>query len=156
MTRSQKITIALLSVIACGLLAGLGFYTYSNYQAFTTQPLGPALPTSQQSLPPLWTVTPGPSPTPLGAVTLAPLITVPATIAAPSAMCGGPNIMNVLLVGADTRGDNYIYGLADAIRVVRVDFVTPKVTMLEFPRDLWVEIPHISDDLNGQDHEKLN
>lgn len=64
--------------------------------------------------------------------------------------------MNILLVGADARADNYIYGLADAIRVVRVDFVTPKVTMLEFPRDLWVEIPHISDDLNGQDHEKLN
>lgn len=156
MTRSQKIIIALLSIIACALLAGLGIYTYSNYQVFATQSLGPALPTSQQSLPPLWTITPGPSPTPLGVVTLAPIITVPATSTVPSAMCGGPNIMNILLVGADTRGDNYIYGLADAIRVVRVDFVTPKVTMLEFPRDLWVEIPHISDDLNGQDHEKLN
>lgn len=64
--------------------------------------------------------------------------------------------MNVLVVGADTRGDNYTYGLADAIRVVRVDFITPKVTVLEFPRDLWVEIPHIEDNLDGQDHEKLN
>ena len=28
--------------------------------------------------------------------------------------------------------------------------------MLEFPRDLWVEIPYISDNLNGLDHGKLN
>jgi LCP family protein required for cell wall assembly len=64
--------------------------------------------------------------------------------------------MNVLVIGADTRGDNYTYGLGDAIRLVRVDFITPKVSVLEFPRDLWVEIPHIEDNLNGQDHEKLN
>lgn len=64
--------------------------------------------------------------------------------------------MNVLVIGADVRGDNYLYGLGDAIRLVRVDFVTPKVSVLEFPRDLWVEIPHISEHLNGQDHEKLN
>jgi LCP family protein required for cell wall assembly len=34
--------------------------------------------------------------------------------------------------------------------------VNPKVTVLEIPRDLWVEIPDIADDLNGQTHEKLN
>ena len=71
-------------------------------------------------------------------------------------LCGGPPVMNILAIGADTRGDNYNYGLADAIRLVRIDFVNPKVTVLEFPRDLWVEIPDIADDLNGQDHEKLN
>lgn len=64
--------------------------------------------------------------------------------------------MNILAIGADTRGDNYSYGLADAIRLVHVDFVNPKVTVLEFPRDLWVEIPDIADNLHGQDHEKLN
>jgi len=154
MTQTQKITITLLSLIACALLGELGYYTYSNYQTFASQPLGPALPIGQQSLPPTWTASPGPSPTLPGAVTLAPLVTFPTTT--PPAMCGGPNIMNILLVGADTRGDNYTYGLADAIRVVRVDFMTPKVTVLEFPRDLWVEIPHISDNLDGQDHEKLN
>jgi LCP family protein required for cell wall assembly len=37
-----------------------------------------------------------------------------------------------------------------------VDFALPKVTILEFPRDLWVEIPDIEDELDGQDHEKLN
>lgn len=154
MTQSQKIIITLLSITTCALLIGLGYYTYSNYQTFASQPLGPAMPISQQSLPPTWTASPGPSPTLVGQVTLAPLVIFPT--ATPSAMCGGPNIMNILLIGADTRGDNYTYGLADAIRIVRVDFVTPKVTVLEFPRDLWVEIPHISDNLNGQDHEKLN
>jgi len=64
--------------------------------------------------------------------------------------------MNIVMIGADSRADSYLYGLGDAIRLVRVDFVTPKVTVLEFPRDLWVEIPHIADNLDGQDHEKLN
>jgi LCP family protein required for cell wall assembly len=71
-------------------------------------------------------------------------------------LCGAPAVMNILAIGADTRGDNYNYGLADVIRLVRIDFVNPKVTVLEIPRDLWVEIPDIADDLNGQDHEKLN
>lgn len=64
--------------------------------------------------------------------------------------------MTILAVGSDQRGDHYNYGLADVIRLVRVDFVNPKVTVLEFPRDLWVEIPDIADNINGQDHEKLN
>jgi LCP family protein required for cell wall assembly len=33
--------------------------------------------------------------------------------------------------------------------------MTPKITVLELPRDLWVEIPEIADNIN-QDHEKLN
>jgi LCP family protein required for cell wall assembly len=65
-------------------------------------------------------------------------------------------MITILAIGADTRGDNYNYGLADVIRLVRIDFVNPKVTVLEIPRDLWVEIPDISDNLDGQDHEKLN
>lgn len=64
--------------------------------------------------------------------------------------------MTLLTVGTDSRSDSYLYGLADVIRIVRVDFVHAKVTILEFPRDLWVEIPDIADDINGQDHEKLN
>jgi LCP family protein required for cell wall assembly len=64
--------------------------------------------------------------------------------------------MYILVIGSDARGDNYLYGLADVIRLVRVDFVNSRVTVLEFPRDLWVEIPDIADNLHGQDHEKLN
>jgi hypothetical protein len=33
---------------------------------------------------------------------------------------------------------NYIYGLSDAIREVRVDFVYGKVTVLPLPRDMYV------------------
>jgi LCP family protein required for cell wall assembly len=64
--------------------------------------------------------------------------------------------MNILAIGSDVRGNNYNYGLADVIRLIRVDFVNPRVTVLEFPRDLWVEIPDIADNINGQTHEKLN
>jgi LCP family protein required for cell wall assembly len=63
--------------------------------------------------------------------------------------------MIVLAVGVDTDDDSYTYGLGDAIRIARVDFVTPKVTVLSIPRDLWVEIPDISDHY-GITHGKLN
>jgi LCP family protein required for cell wall assembly len=155
MTISQKIIIAFLSIIALALLVVVGVNIGQAYNVFAAQPLGPLLPVAaQQTLPPTWTVTPGGSPTPAGIVTYAP--TVMFATSTPAALCGGPNVMNILVIGADTRGDNYTYGLADAIRILRVDFTTPKVTLLEFPRDLWVEIPHIADDINGQDHEKLN
>lgn len=155
MTRFQKITISFLSLIAFCLVIGLGAYTYQTYQTVAAQPLGPSLPTfAPQSLPPTWTASPGPSPTAQGLVTIAPTVSFPTNTPAPR--CGGPALMNILVVGSDARGDNYTYGLADAIRVIRVDFITPKLTVLEFPRDLWVEIPHIEDNLNGQNHEKLN
>ncbi len=70
-------------------------------------------------------------------------------------LCGGPAVMNILLIGSDERSDDYYYGLADSIRLVRVDFATPSVTMLDFPRDLWVEIPGISDHYDIT-HAKLN
>lgn len=58
-------------------------------------------------------------------------------------LCGGPEMMYLLGIGADSRSDTYLYGLADVVRVARVDFVTPKITVLSIPRDLWVEIPEI-------------
>ncbi|MFN3491145.1 MAG: LCP family protein [Anaerolineales bacterium] len=155
MNRFQKTIISFLSAIAICLVISLGAYAYSTYQTVAAQPLGPSLPTfAPQTLPPTWTASPGPAPTAQGLVTLAPTVSFPTNT--PVAKCNGPGIMNVLVIGSDARGDNYTYGLADAIRLVRVDFVTPKVTVLEFPRDLWVEIPHIADNLDGQTHEKLN
>ena len=152
MTKTQRFIIATLSIIALLLIAGMGIYLYQVLFAFAEKPLGPALPTI--AMPPTWTASPGPAPTQMGQVTLAPTVSFATPTSGPR--CGGPALMNILVVGADTRGDNYTYGLGDAIRLVRVDFATPKVSALEFPRDLWVEIPHISDNLNGQDHEKLN
>ena len=62
--------------------------------------------------------------------------------------------MIVLALGID-GGENYLYGLSDVIRVVRVDFVTPKMTVLALPRDLWIEIPEIEEE-HGITHGKLN
>jgi LCP family protein required for cell wall assembly len=156
MTKSQKAILAFLSLIACILVGAAGFYVLNIYQVFAAKPLGPALPVAQQTLPPLWTATPGVSSpdTSTGMVTLAP--TVSFATSTPEPLCGGPNIMTILAIGQDQRSNNYDYGLGDIVRVVRVDFITPKITVLEFPRDLWVEIPYISDNLNGLDHGKLN
>jgi LCP family protein required for cell wall assembly len=120
------------------------------------QPLGPALelPTSTQPLPTLTT-------TPIQAIDVAirsTAIQMPPTAtqtAAPQPLCGGPEVMNILAVGSDARGNHYLYGLADVIRLVRVDFVNARVSILEVPRDLWVEIPEISDHY-GITQGKLN
>lgn len=140
MTNSQKTIIGFLSLIACALLGFIGITVYKNYRTFASQPLGPALPITQ-TLPPTWT------PDPLGLATYTPAIS-PTTTPAP--LCGGPQAMTILALGMDRYGDT------DIIRVVHVDFVTPKVAVLEFPRDLWVEIPYIADNQDGLDHAKLN
>ena len=77
------------------------------------------------------------------------------TIEKKQPLCGAPETLIVLALGIDSRADNYLYGLADVIKIVRIDFVTPKVTVLSMPRDLWVEIPDISDHY-GITHGKLN
>lgn len=70
-------------------------------------------------------------------------------------LCNGPSVMTLLLIGSDERSEDYLYGLADSIRVVRIDFTSPKVMVLDIPRDLWVEIPAISDHY-GITQGKLN
>jgi len=72
--------------------------------------------------------------------------TISTAIPSPQPLCGGPPLMKVLAIGADS--DDYDYGLADVIRIARVDFVTPKVSVLSMPRDLWVQIPDIADHYN--------
>jgi LCP family protein required for cell wall assembly len=159
MTRFQKGILAFLAILACSL-SGLVFWLY---QGKWHQPLGPALQiltATPLQLPATWT------PNPLTPTTFAPtskpftpaqaLSTPTITLNNVTAFCGAPPVMNILVVGTDARSDSYLYGLADVMRVVRVDFVNPKITILEFPRDLWVEIPDIADNLKGQDHERLN
>jgi LCP family protein required for cell wall assembly len=154
MTKTQKTIIAVLALVAFALVGTMGFYAWSSYRAFASKPLGPALPVASQTLPPIWTVAPGTPASSAGMVTPAP--TVSFATSTPEPLCGGPSIMTILAIGQDQRSNNYQYGLGDIVRVVRVDFVTPKITVLEFPRDLWVEIPYIADNLNGLDHGKLN
>ncbi|MEO8354518.1 MAG: LCP family protein [Chloroflexota bacterium] len=109
------------------------------------QPLGPALelPASTQPNPTLTAFPIEEQPT-RDTVT-----EIPSTLTAtPQPMCGGPAVMNILAIGSDARGNHYLYGLADIMRLVRVDFVNARVSILEVPRDLWVEIPEISDHYN--------
>lgn len=155
MTAIQKVILAFLGVIVVALFG----FVLVLYSGIWQRPLGPSLQVAtatQFKLPPTWT------PAAIVALPSTPVL-VSASPTSPSptsypviGKCGAPPVMNILVIGADTRGDNYNYGLADAVRLVRVDFVNLKVTVLEFPRDLWVEIPDIADNLNGQDHEKLN
>ena len=158
MTRTQKSILTILSIIACGLLALVGHLGYQAYTTLWQAPiLGPAIdmPTSDWSLPATWTAAPPDSTTSLNPIN--PTITLaPTNTPVEGAFCSGPPVMTLLAIGTDARSDSYQYGLADVIRIVRVDFNTSKVAILEFPRDLWVEIPDIADDINGQDHEKLN
>lgn len=132
------------------LLAAAGVWGERLYR----RPLGPALelPTSTQSIPTLTTVPLEPVALIHTATQSPPTITPTST---PQPLCGGPAVMNILAIGSDARGDHYLYGLADIIRLVRVDFVNARVTLLEVPRDLWVEIPGISDHYNIT-HGKLN
>src|SRR5512141_2246388 len=118
------------------------------------QPLGPALelPTSTQLNPTLTTFPIEEIAVDGTATEIQPTTTQTST---PQPLCGGPAVMNILAIGSDSRGQHYLYGLADIMRLVRVDFVNARVTILEVPRDLWVEIPDISAHYNIT-HGKLN
>jgi LCP family protein required for cell wall assembly len=155
MTRNQKNILKVLSIIAFSLLALVGYLGYQAYNTLWRAPLlGPAIdmPASEWALPATWTPSP-PGFTP----SLGPTITLaPTSTSVENVFCSGPPTMTILGIGSDARSDSYLYGLGDVIRIIRVDFVNAKVTILEFPRDLWVEIPDIADNINGQDHEKLN
>ena len=158
MTIFQKATLAFLSTLACFLFGLVIWLWRGEWQ----QPLGPALQISTVvpfQMPATWTPDPAKTSTPEngpGSDSVLPASPMPTSTLPPIGMCGASPRMTILVVGSDARSDSYLYGLADMIRIVRIDFVNPKVTILEFPRDLWVEIPDIADNLSGQDHEKLN
>jgi LCP family protein required for cell wall assembly len=58
-------------------------------------------------------------------------------------LCGGPEIMQLMVVGNDNEyGDyNSNAAFADVIRIARINFVEPSASILSIPRDLWVPIP---------------
>jgi LCP family protein required for cell wall assembly len=149
MTHTQRVAVALLCIATCALSGLVAQASVQAYQQWFAQPWGPALPVSGYTplgLPATWTpwsVSPVPA-------------AREATLTAVAPRCGGPAVMSLLLIGSDTRSGGYTWGLSDLMRIARVDFTTPRLTVLDFPRDLWVAIPEIADDLNGQDHEKLN
>lgn len=144
MTSKKKI---LLGIFLLVLVAGGGL-AIKLYR----QPLGPTLdlPTPTQATPTLTTF-------PVQEVAADAAVTEvqPTSTRTPQPVCGGPAVLNILAIGSDARGNHYLYGLADVIRLVRVDFVNARVSILEVPRDLWVEIPEIADHYDIT-HGKLN
>lgn len=169
-----KIALVVMLLVLAGIWFGIGFEIIERWDA----PLGPALEMPARATPRPATALPMIIPTeslPLtAAIDNAPILAQnPADLSgtpvaslpifatrtpradASVPRCSGPEKMILLVIGSDTRANGYMYGLADVIRLVRVDFVTPGITVLEFPRDLWVEIPSISDHYNIT-HEKLN
>jgi len=70
-----------------------------------------------------------------------PVFTEPTLEAGAEPVCGNENAWIVLFVGIDYSDPEYTYGLADVIRLARVDFVDMKVNMVALPRDLLVEAP---------------
>jgi LCP family protein required for cell wall assembly len=131
------------------------------------KPLGPSLdmaitdtstststPLLKADLPVASTQTPTPTATAsLALPTIVPVLKVPTV--ENKTLCNGPSSMTILLIGSDERTEGYYYGLADSIRLVRLDFSSARITTLDIPRDLWVEIPGISDHY-GIQYGKLN
>jgi LCP family protein required for cell wall assembly len=118
-----------------------------SYQVENTMPLGDVIPDGQAAVP---------DPTATPSSLLSNIVTMlQPKIVLSQPLCGGPSEMTILLIGSDERKYDYYYGLADSIRLVRIDFVSPSVMLLDIPRDLWVDIPDISDHY-GITQGKLN
>jgi LCP family protein required for cell wall assembly len=139
-----------LAIIFFSIFAILGLVLgNSSCSSLMDKPLGPSLkgnPSAQPNSKPISTpftpATTVQSPAQVQATQLPPL-------------CGNVPVLTVLAVGIDFRGDNYLYGLADVIRIVRIDFTTHTVSVLTLDRAIWVEIPGISNHY-GITHGLLN
>jgi LCP family protein required for cell wall assembly len=160
--RKSRIILLILIIVFLGAAAS-GIYMLSRWN----KPLGPSL-----ELP---TYTPGTNPVnSFSSLSSSPIISsnpvitstqaadsvqvpTPTTSPAPThqPLCGGPASMTILAIGSDERSTGYLYGLADSIHVIRIDFTIPNIMVIDFPRDLWVEIPGISDHY-GITNGKLN
>lgn len=118
-------------------------------QAFRT-PLAPQLTISPvvETLPPIPTATKKPPSTSpiIPVITETPqIIQTPEPTIVPTDLpgaCGGSGSMNILLTGKDAGFFQPPYG-ADAIRLIKVDFVTEKVTIFSIPRDLQVKTSNL-------------
>lgn len=53
-------------------------------------------------------------------------------------ICGEDRELLILAVGIDYRGDDYLYGLGDVIRVIHVDYTQPQVNVVALPRTLLI------------------
>jgi len=149
------------------ILALAGIVIYPKAKQQWSAPLGPSLglpthtplifPSATADSTSVASIVETSSPTQKGLATNTPLSPTETSIPTPQPVCGGPPVMTILGIGADS-GLDYRYGLSDVMRVVRVDFVNPKVSVLSIPRDLWVELPSGIGPPKGDPitHSKLN
>jgi len=63
--------------------------------------------------------------------------------------CSDTGELTVLMTGIDQRSSDYLYGLADVIRLVHVDFRTSQVNVVSLPRALLVNVPQESLKVEG-------
>jgi len=73
--------------------------------------------------------------------TLTPTIPDATATATSTPVCGDAASWTFLLAGIDYRGNDYLYGLADVVRLARVDFTTMTINMVALPRDMVVNAP---------------
>lgn len=111
----------------------VGWYLYFNWDTPLGEPLNLPSPTAELTEESTPTNTPEPEETE-EVSTATPEVTP--TI---EPVCGDDLSMTILVTGIDSEG--YMFGLADSIRLVRLDFQNKEVTVLAMPRDLWVDIP---------------
>ncbi len=157
------------------LIGMLSLMVLPKLQEFWNQPLGPGLGfedatlipsepalTALANLPDQITLSPEIQNTSTAVLETAPANPLEPTLTpvliptfTPDTFCGETREMILLVVGTDSRSNSYTYGLADVTRIVHIDFTIPRVAVLSFPRDLWVEVPDISDHY-GITHSKLN
>jgi LCP family protein required for cell wall assembly len=136
--RQSPLKLGIIIVVLISLNV-VGWYAYLNWDTPLGEPLNLPTVTDKPLLDPIQTETPVITST--GEITHA---ETPENELTPTIepVCGDDPSMTILVTGIDSTG--YLFGLADSIRVVRIDFQTKNVTVLAFPRDLWVDIPGAS------------
>ncbi len=137
--KKRKIKVGLVILL---ILLGLGIILTTLYfgwiKPIIERPLGATLSVPIVSL---QTNTVVPTPELATDVPTEVIPTVPTSTPTKKPVCGEDVTWNFLLIGIDTEGTNYLYGLADVIRVIHVDFAEMNVEMVALPRDLIVTAP---------------
>jgi len=145
-------------------LSGKVYADESNQLATVGQtPLPPLVEIAAASAPPAVTITPEATPTPQNTAPPSPTPTLPHpivtvlptlvpqavaigtdTFVAPPAPAPlrdfGSNVINIVLMGSDRRPGDGAWR-TDVLIVASIDPDVPSLTLLSFPRDLWVYIP---------------
>ena len=118
MTKSQKIILSILTASACILSLAVIYTGTQAYLSWIQQPLGPALEYSTEwALPATWTVLPG-----THQAVLTPASALNYETETPSRLfqpCTNLATLIILVIGNDSRSDDYRYGRADVIRSTR-------------------------------------